>query len=87
MDTSLASGARYVAAAGGGKRRWVTLPAPDSRQPIAEILGNVAAEAPYGSGDRLRVLRDEVAPFLGVKCCESGVEPTRSQKRTVSWTW
>jgi hypothetical protein len=46
--------------AGGG-------PAEVDEQPIAEVLGDVAAEARDGAGGGLLVLRDEVAPVLGVE--------------------
>ena len=42
-------------------------PAEVDEQPIAEVLGDVAAEARDGAGGGLLVLRDEVAPLLGVE--------------------
>ena len=50
---------RVVLARGG--------PAEVDEQAIAEIPGDVAAEAPDGAGGGLLVLRDEVAPLLGVE--------------------
>src|SRR5438046_293197 len=50
---------RVVLARGG--------PAEVDEQPIAEVLGDVAAEARDGAGGGLLILRDEVAPLLGVE--------------------
>ena len=50
---------RVVLARGG--------PAEVDEQAIAEFPGDVAAEAPDGAGGGLLVLRDEVAPLLGVE--------------------
>src|SRR5262249_28979653 len=50
---------RVVLARGG--------PAKVDEEAIAEFPGDVAAEAPDGAGGGLLVLRDEVAPLLGVE--------------------
>src|SRR5262249_10200839 len=42
-------------------------PAEVDEEAIAEFPGDVAAEAPDGAGGGLLVLRDEVAPLLGVE--------------------
>ena len=42
-------------------------PAEVDEQPIAKILGNVATEARDGAGGSLLVLRDDLAPLLGVE--------------------
>src|SRR5215813_13024500 len=55
-------------------------------RPVAEFPGDVTAEAPDGAGCHLLVPRDDIGPKNPRRrACESGVEPTRSQKRTVSW--
>jgi hypothetical protein len=50
---------RVVLARGG--------PAEVDEQAIAELAGDVAAEAPDGAGCGLLILREEVAPLLGVE--------------------
>ena len=42
-------------------------PAEVDEQPVAKILGNVAAEALDSAGGGLLVLRDDLAPLLGVE--------------------
>jgi hypothetical protein len=58
-EASADSPFRVILARGG--------PAEVDEQPIAESLGNVVAEAGHGSGGGLLVLRDDIAPLLGIE--------------------
>jgi hypothetical protein len=40
-----------------------------NQRPIAEILGDMAAEAIDRPGDCAMILGDDIAPFLGIDAC------------------
>ena len=48
---------------------------------VAEVLGDMAAEAVDRLGCGAMILGDDLAPFLGVEMAAISVEPTRSQKQ------
>ena len=55
------------------------------KEAVAEVLGNVGAEAADHFGAGGLVGADDVAEIFGSRRPESAVEPTRSQNMTVSW--
>ncbi len=69
------------------RRGWRARDRPRARsaaevneEPVAEVARDVAAEAGDCRSGGFLVLRHDVQPESS--CCESGVEPTRSQNRT-----
>jgi hypothetical protein len=59
--------------------------AEEGHHAVAEIFGNVTAEARYRFRGYTVVAVDRLAPFLGIELWAIPVEPTRSQNSTVRW--
>jgi hypothetical protein len=57
--------------------------AEQGHQPVAQLLGDVAAHLRHCRRGGVEISADEIAPFLGIELRGMPVEPTRSQNITV----